>query len=366
MSVLVAEPPRDAAADADALDRGPTAWVAGGVAAELADRLAAPAGFIRVLLVLALFVRPQLLFVYLLGALVVPHGDRRTPSWSNLIGLGRCGLLLGLVYDLSAGGGLDGIFGAGAAVWLPLCGATLFGMVAVLASGGAMARRDSGRDRSLGLAILAVAAGVGLVALAVVLLPTVRWDWALGALAAVGGVALALGGRRARPLLIPVALVAVVAVLFASTEVRLQGGIGDSRFAPVSESALRHSYRRAVGELTLDLDGLRPSRSPVTITASVGIGTLRLLVPGDADVTATLGVGRGTFEALTCITSRSPRDRGFLPQYVVNGTRTISSGAHQPGCGYPIRHPRLRLRIDASVGIGTLELALPSWNTSPT
>jgi phage shock protein PspC (stress-responsive transcriptional regulator) len=366
MSVLAAEPLGEATTDVEALDPVPTAWVAGGVVAELADRLAASAGFIRVLLVLAAFFRPQLLYVYLFAVLVVPHGERRTPSWSNLIGLGRCGLLLGLIYDLSAGGGLNGIFGAGTAAWLPLCGATLFGIVAVLASGVAMARRDSGRDRSLGLAILAVAAGVGLVALAVVLLPAVRWDWALGALAAVGGVALALGGRRARPLLIPVSLVAVVAVLFASTGVRLQGGIGDARFAPVNESALRHSYRRGVGELTLDLDGLRPSRTPVTITASVGIGTLRLLVPGDADVTATLGVGRGTFEALTCVTSHSPLDRGFLPTYVVDETRTISSRARQPGCGYPIRRPRLRLRIHASVGIGTLELALPSWNTSPT
>src|SRR5262249_11457924 len=69
-------------------------WVFGGVAAELARHLRASTAFVRSLLFVALFFDPgALLLGYGVACVVIPHGDRRAPGWSNAVALGRYGLL---------------------------------------------------------------------------------------------------------------------------------------------------------------------------------------------------------------------------------------------------------------------------------
>ena len=171
-----------------------------------------------------------------------------------------------------------------------------------------------------------------------------------------------MGGRRARALLVPVALLAACAVLLASSGVRLQGGIGNRSLQPLAVTSSHPTYRRAIGNLTIDLSAMRPHAGVVTITASLGIGDLNIAVPSGADTTASLHAGRGSLEALTC--TRRLTSGTFLPRYVVNQTLAVSSTATQPGCGPALRHPLLRLRIVASVGIGTLTLTEPPWRTT--
>jgi hypothetical protein len=363
MSVSVPSLPRATPAVAEEGDG--TWWLIGGVGAELSDRLGAPVGFIRLLLLLGMFLLPDSLYLYAFAALLMPHAGRRGPGWSNVIAVARTGLVVGLVWLLAAaGGGLVNnggtVFAEGPAVWLPLAGATLFGVVVLVVTGRPSALRDARRDRSVALAILTTLAGLGVVAGAIELVPSVRWDSAIGVLAVLGGLGLAAGGRRGQALLVPVGLLAACAVLLASAGVRLQGGIGDRSLQPLAATGSDMTYRRAVGNLELDLSAMRPRAGLVTITASVGIGDLNIVVPNDAQVTGSIHVGRGSLEALTCTTSVFPHD-WFVPRYGVDDTRVVSIGATQPGCGRALGDPGLRLRILASVGIGTLKLTEPPY-----
>ena len=364
MSASIAGSPPLARAAAEG-DREATWWLVGGVAAELSDRLAASVGFIRTLLVVAMVLQPELLYAYALAALLVPHADRRVPSWSNLIGLGRFALFYLLIINLfGAGGSLTNnggtVFGQGPAVWVPFAGATLFGFVALLESGRPGALRDAQRDRTVGLAMVAVLAGLGLVALGVVLVPSVQWQSAVGALAVLGGVGLVAGGRRTRGLLVPVVLLSVLAVLMASAGVRLQGGIGNEASVPLSASELHPAYRRAVGDLRLDLSALPPHASLLTVHASVGIGSLQIILPTGAQATVMVRIGRGAIETGFCSSRFSPQPFG-IPHYAFDRAATVSSSAQRPACGGALPHPLLRLRILASVGIGTVRISEPPF-----
>ena len=90
LSVSISIAPR--AVDAAAEERRGTWWLVGGVAAELGDRLEASVTFIRVLLFIGMLLIPHALVLYAIAAFVVPHTDRRTPGWSNVIAVSRVGL----------------------------------------------------------------------------------------------------------------------------------------------------------------------------------------------------------------------------------------------------------------------------------
>ena len=361
MSVAVASPPLVGAAGRE--DAGGSRWLAGGVAAELSDLLAAPVGFIRVLMAVAILAQPGLIYLYVLAALAIPRGGRRLPGWSNAIAVARIGLLYLLVRNLlSANGALINnggtVFSQGPAAWLPFAGASLFGIVMVVAGGRPSAQRDPRRDRRVVLASLVVLAGLGVVTLGVQVLPSLRGEWAVGVLAVLGGIALAAGGRRTQASLVPVVLLGVCAALMLSAGVRLQGGFGNETVTPGGANALAPAYRRAIGNLTLNLTALPARTALLTINASVGIGDLHVIVPAGARVRATIHVGRGSVQVLTCTTKY-----GIDPRYRLDQNTSVSIAAQQPGCGGALRDPTLRLRITASVGIGVVAVTGPQWST---
>ena len=361
MSVAVASPPLVGAGGRE--DAGGSRWLVGGVAAELSDLLAAPVGFIRALMAVAILAQPGLIYLYVLTALLIPRGGRRLPGWSNPIAAARVGLLYLLVRNLlSADGALVNnggtVFSQGPAVWLPFAGATLFGVVMVAASGRPSAQRDPRHDRGVVLASVAVLAGLGVVALGVQFVPSLRWEWAVGVLAMVGGVALAAGGRRTQAALVPVVLLGICAALLLSAGVRLQGGFGDRTVTPGAANVLRPAYRRAIGNLTLNLTALPAHTSLLSVTASVGIGNLSIIAPAGARVSASIHVGRGTFEVATCSTHV-----GLTPRYGLNQHASFQIAGQNPYCRGGTLHPTLRLRIVASVGIGTVELTEPPGST---
>jgi phage shock protein PspC (stress-responsive transcriptional regulator) len=361
MSVAVASPPLVGARGRE--DAGGSRWLVGGVAAELSDLLAAPVGFIRALMAVAIFAQPGLIYLYVLAALAIPRGGRRLPGWSSPIAAARIGLLYLLVRNLlSANGALVNnggtVFSQGPATWLPFAGASLFGVVMVAASGRPSAQRDPRRDRGVVLASLVVLAGLGVVALGVQFVPSLRGEWAVGVLAVIGGVALAAGGRRTQASLVPVVLLGVCAVLMLSAGVRLQGGFGNQTVTAGGAKVLRPAYRRAIGNLTLNLAAMPSRTAPVTVSASVGIGDLHIIVPAGASVRATIHVGRGSVQVLTCATKS-----GVEPRYRLDENTSVSITAQQPGCGGALRDPTLRLQIVASVGIGVVVLTAPPWST---
>lgn len=145
------------------------------------------------------------------------------------------------------------------------------------------------------------------------------------------------GGERP---IVPAVILAVLAIALASSGARLQGGVGDVYARPANLASLHGTYRRAIGDMTLDLGALRGSASSVTsVDASIGIGNLRIVVPAHADGSIEVRVGLGTLNPV------EGADRsGFDLLRVVHV--------------FPVGNPalrsrsRLQLRIQATVGRG--------------
>ena len=326
-------------------------WVIAGVAAEIARRLRASANFIRVVLVIVSYVWPWVMVgIYAGAALLLPHGGRRRPGWRNLVGLSRVGIVV-LAIRLTSGSLSLDTSGTAPAVWLTLGGAVLAGLVALFTSGRVAAQYDEARCRRVVIGwlpalVLATAIGVGLFAA-----PAVRWELVLELGVSALGVLLVLGWPAGDRPILPVVMLALPAILLASSGARLQGGVGDVHIRPASLTALHGSYSHAIGDTTLDLTALRGGIGRVTsITASVGIGNLTIVVPDNADGSVSVRVGLGGVEA-----ANDPNlpfsELGFDVRRVVP---VFALGYPRP----PIAS-RLHLRIEADVGRGCVTITEP-------
>jgi hypothetical protein len=109
------------------------------------------------------------------------------------------------------------------------------------------------------------------------------------------GLALVIGSRTGRHsgLIVAGAILTVMLVFASSFDIRLEGGVGERRFEPISIADLEHEYRLAMGEMTLDLTGLEPLSTDFRIEASVGMGQLVVRVPGNVTVFAHAMAGAG-------------------------------------------------------------------------
>lgn len=114
------------------------------------------------------------------------------------------------------------------------------------------------------------------------------------------GLALVIGSRTGRHSgLIAAGVVLTIVLAVASTfDIRLEGGVGERSYAPVTISELQREYRLAMGEMRLDLSGLEVPESAsgpnIRIDASVGMGQLVVRVPQTivVRVHATAGAGQ--------------------------------------------------------------------------
>ena len=329
--------------------------VLGGACAELAWRLNAPVAFLRGLVIVACWFSPRVTFVYVAAVLLIPHGARRWSGWENVIGGLRVGVLYGVLFATASGGVLGSpLFDQSPAVWITQGGLLLATLMALFASPSIVG--SDLRDREVALASLALIAVAGALVLGMVLAPAVRWEEVASAVVVFTGVVLIVGGRRARGLLLPAVVAASGVVLLAASGARLQGGIGHTDVRPVRLATLAHSYRLAIGSLHLDLSGLPASRRVLTLAVSVGIGRLDLTVPAGAAVEIDARVGRGTF--FTTLGSVLPVtglaiDRRINSAALSGATGPAGSAAEAARL---LAHPSLRLRINAEVGVGTLQL----------
>ena len=319
----------------------PVRWVVGGVAAELAVRLRASVGLIRALMLLALFLQPATWVAYAVAALLLPRGGRRLPSWSGLLALGRLGLLAVLPQALSAGGlSLDELGGPGR--WIPLAGLVAAGGLVLLASAPASDVDEADcRIQVLGAAAVAAVAA-GLLA-GMALLPGVRWERAAGvAVAAVGGILAVTAGRHpvARAAVAPAALLAIATLLIVTSGARLQGGVGDQRLVPGRLAGDTLVVRRAAGDVVLDLRRVATPSGTLTVRATVGTGSLRILVPRHAHAEVSLHAGRGR------VSAGGGEARGFDVALIAAGDPPDTVR----------RRDRIRVRVIASVGLGELRV----------
>ncbi|MDN5915922.1 MAG: PspC domain-containing protein [Pseudonocardia sp.] len=159
--------------------------------------------------------------------------------------------------------------------------------------------------------ITPVTLGVALVVAGIVAVLALTAPGALGVASvpatalAVVGTGLVIGAfRHAGRWLIPFALVLAAATWLAAAVPwpDLRDGVGDISVAPQTAAALAPEYRKGAGDITLDLRRLDLTAAPgtpatpVRTSAQLGIGTVTVLVPRDADLKARAEAGVGDVE----------------------------------------------------------------------
>ncbi len=161
---------------------------------------------------------------------------------------------------------------------------------------------------------------------------------------AVVGVGLVIGAfRHSGRWLLPFAVVLAVATWLVSALpwADLRGGVGTIADAPRSAAAVAPEYRRGVGDVALDLSELdlrTPPGAPETTVrtaARVGIGSITVTVPRNADVVVRGSSGLG--DVTVAGQSRSGSGASLT---------VVDNGPDGPGGG--------RIELDADAALGTV------------
>lgn len=311
----------------------------------LAERLGAPADFIRALLIVAAFAQPWVFAGYVAAAVVLADPGKRRPGLGSLVAAARIAALFGLIQVAGSLPGLTPLFeGDEPSRWIPFSSVVVAGLAALLV------RRRSARGERSGFgqrdAVLAatpfVLCASGL-ALAVVLAPDVRWERYLPIPALLAGMVLLARPRAAlaRAAILPAVTFAIGSLLAIGADVRLDGGVGDTTLYPRTAAELPHELRRGVGDVALDLTHLRAQAEPLAVDASIGVGSLKVNVPPRTlvEIDARLGQGRLSLDRI----ERDERDG-----------RVIARGI--PTMGRQRLRPRLRLRLKVRAGLADVRV----------
>jgi phage shock protein PspC (stress-responsive transcriptional regulator) len=318
-----------------------------GVAGGVADRLNASVGFVRVFLVIgAMASLPFVLGLYTLAALLIPPRGSNRPDWDNVICLGRTGLvvvvpILGLWPGTVINEPLNGPLGW----WIAQYGVLVAGAAALL---GADYRRDRTRTRAeaRGIVLAALPVAISLLALGALMLvaPDVRWERFVPLAAIVGAAALLLAGSRGfrTGFLAPAMLAAAAAGVVVGSGARLEGGVGDRSVAPRAGAGEPVVVRRAIGDVRLDLRRITRGGRDASVDASVGLGTIHVVVPSRVRLELDTSVGRGRIAPY--IGLGLDELQGFDQHLVSNVRPRRAEGAL----------PTIRLR--ARVGVGEIQV----------
>ena len=318
-----------------------------GVAGGLADWLNAPVVFVRLVLFLLAGYSSIPAAIYAGAALLVPARGHNRPSWDNLVGAGRVGLLFlvpavafGRTVDLSA------LFDEAPSVWIPVVALQLIGVAVLLSADYVRGRaRTDAEARAVVLAAAPLACFGLVLAGAVVLFPDPRWERFVPAGVLLAGLALlaATLNHRGRAFVAPAVLAVVLGASVIAAGTRLEGGVGDAFFTTTDAADGSLVARRAVGDVTVDLRRLDTSRS-VTVEASVGMGDLRLGVPNGARLTLDAHVGQGRIDAGLI-------NRKFLHSDGFDGSvREVWPVTRRAAPGAP------RIKVVADVGVGEISV----------
>src|SRR5439155_14712396 len=96
----------------------------------------------------------------------------------------------------------------------------------------------------------------------------------------VAGLVLVAGAIRGgmRWLILPALSLALAVAIVSAADVKLDGGVGDREYRPTSVAAVRDSYKLGMGQLLIDLRGVKlpPGDRPLHI--QLGVGDARVVV----------------------------------------------------------------------------------------
>jgi phage shock protein PspC (stress-responsive transcriptional regulator) len=235
------------------------------------------------------------LLAYLAAVLLIPkEGEGGQPPEAPSRGLVITGAVL-LIVAACVVLPFRGGWGPGWGI-VPLGFLALAGLfVWRLASG----QRPQGDARAI---LRAMALGLALIALCVVLAISGAWAAAAGGNGVVAGIVIAAGialiagafyGSWARWLILPALALALPAGVVAAANLDVRGGTGEVTYTPASAAEVHDSYRLGVGHLVVDLRDARLTPGDHPIKIRLGVGGAELLVPPGVCVATKNHVGIG-------------------------------------------------------------------------
>ena len=169
---------------------------------------------------------------------------------------------------------------------------------------------------------------------------------AFGGGAVVAGIVIALGlgliagafGRGRRWLIVPALVLAAPAAIVQAADLRVEGGVGEREYRPLSDANLASPYRLGAGELTIDLTEFDFTRGRTDLQVDMGMGAVEVIVPDDVCVSSRARVGAGVAEVfgqengdIDLDWSQRPRNEGDAPELFVDAE--VDFGA------LVVRHP---------------------------
>ncbi|HEY8584837.1 MAG TPA: LiaF domain-containing protein, partial [Capillimicrobium sp.] len=184
-----------------------------------------------------------------------------------------------------------------------------------------------------GLALLGLAVGAAVVQWG---FDSPPWDfYAAGAVVLVGVVAVVTAPLGGAPSLVVCGFLLAGGVgVAAASDIALDGGAGDRRYAPETVAELRERYELGAGSMTLDLSQLELPPGTTEIEAEIGFGEILIDTPPDGDVEV---------------------------HATANAADVVLFGERSDGLDIDASHVSegsgsARLVIDAHVGFGSLEV----------
>jgi phage shock protein PspC (stress-responsive transcriptional regulator) len=302
------EPPRtaeqpttaQATAEPRRLYRSRSDRVISGVCGGLARYLNVDPVIIRVVAVALIFAGGAGLLLYAAAFLLVPNegeggGPGDAPRRAYVIaGVIVLCIAIGALLPFRWGWWDDG--------WslLPLGFIALAGLVVWRFATG---ERPQGNPRAV---LRAMALGVALIILCVVLAFGAAWAVADGGDTVVAGIVIGAGlaliagaflDGRARWLILPALAVALPAGVVSAADLDVTGGHGERTYRPATSDAVRSSYRLGAGKLVVDLRAANLTPGDHRVKVSLGVGEAQLLVPRDVCVSTDSHLGIGGVQA---------------------------------------------------------------------
>ena len=169
---------------------------------------------------------------------------------------------------------------------------------------------------------------------------------AFGGGAVVAGIVIVLGlglvagafGRGRRWLLIPALVLAVPATVVQAADLRVEGGVGEREYLPLSAADLEPVYKLGAGELTIDMTHFDFTSGRTDLRVDMGMGAIEVIVPEHVCVSSRAQVGAGVAEVfghengdIDLDWSQRPRSQGDAPELFVDAELDFGAIA--------VRHP---------------------------
>jgi phage shock protein PspC (stress-responsive transcriptional regulator) len=325
------------------LYRSRTDRVISGVCGGLARYLNVDPVIVRVTAIALIFAGGAGIFLYLAALLLVPNegegGQPGEPPKRGLVVAGAIVLAcaIGALLPFHVGWGL-----------LPLGLVALAGLLVWRLVTG---ERFGGDARAI---VRAMALGVALIVLCVVLAFGAAWAAADGGNEAVAGIVVVAGlaliagaflDGRARWLILPAMAIALPAGVVAAANLDVTGGHGERTYRPASSDAVRSAYRLGAGKLVVDLRDAHLAPGDHRVKLRLGVGEAQLVVPRDVCVSTDSHLGIGAVDVFD-------RDGGGIDADWQDERRA--------------REDTPRVVVDADVGIGAFSVhheENESWNS---